>query len=50
MIRQPDAQYSVAPNAVMKFATFMARIGTLKEAPKGWKEIFFPDAHRLSGS
>jgi NitT/TauT family transport system substrate-binding protein len=50
MIRQPDAQYSVAPNAVMKFATFMARIGTLKEAPKEWKEIFFPDAHRLSGS
>jgi NitT/TauT family transport system substrate-binding protein len=50
MIRQPDAQYSVAPNAVMKFATFMARIGTLKEAPKDWKEIFFPDAHRLSGS
>jgi NitT/TauT family transport system substrate-binding protein len=49
MIRQPDAQYSVAPNAVMKFATFMARIGTLKEAPRSWKDMFFPEAHGLAG-
>jgi NitT/TauT family transport system substrate-binding protein len=50
MIRQPDAQYSVTPKAVMKFATFMARIGTLKEAPKSWKDMFFPEAHGLAGS
>jgi NitT/TauT family transport system substrate-binding protein len=50
MIRQPDAQYTVTPNAVMKFATFLARIGTLKEAPKSWKDVFFPEAHNLPGS
>ena len=50
MIRQPDAQYTMAPVALMKFATFMARIGTLKEAPKSWKDVFFPEAHDLSGS
>jgi NitT/TauT family transport system substrate-binding protein len=50
MIRQPDAQYTVTPNAVMKFATFMARIGTLKEAPKSWKDMFFPEAQGLAGN
>jgi len=50
MIRQPDAQYTVTPNAVMKFATFMARIGTLKAAPKSWKDMFFPEAYGLAGS
>jgi NitT/TauT family transport system substrate-binding protein len=50
MIRQPDEQYSVTPKAVMKFATFMARIGTLKEAPKSWMDMFFPEAHGLAGS
>ena len=50
MIRQPDAQYSVTPVAVMKFAAFMARIGTLKQAPSSWKEVFFQEAHGLSGS
>jgi NitT/TauT family transport system substrate-binding protein len=50
MIRQPDAQYTVAPVALMKLATFMARIGTLKQAPASWKDAFFPEAHALSGS
>jgi NitT/TauT family transport system substrate-binding protein len=50
MIRQPDAQYTTTPVALMKFATFMARIGTLKEAPKSWKDVFFREAHGLSGS
>jgi NitT/TauT family transport system substrate-binding protein len=50
MIRQPDAQYTVAPVALMKFATFMAQIGTLKQAPKSWKDVFFPEAHGLTGS
>lgn len=50
MIRQPDVQYTVAPVALMKFATFMARIGTLKQAPRSWKDVFFPEAHALSGS
>ena len=50
MIRQPDAQYGVTPVALMKFATFMARIGTLKEAPASWKDVFFPEAHTLPGT
>jgi NitT/TauT family transport system substrate-binding protein len=50
MIRQPDVQYSVTPVALTKIATFMARIGTLKQAPASWRDLFFPEAHNLSGS
>jgi NitT/TauT family transport system substrate-binding protein len=50
MIRQPDAEYAVAPSAIMKFAAFMARIGTLKQAPASWRDMFFAEAHGLPGS
>ncbi len=50
LIRQPDAQYSVAPLAISKEASFMARIGTIKHAPASWRDLFFPEAHRLPGS
>jgi NitT/TauT family transport system substrate-binding protein len=49
-IRQPDAQYAVTPVAVGKFATFMGRIGTIKNAPASWKDLFFPEARGLAGS
>jgi len=39
----------VTPVALMKFAAFMARIGTLKEAPNSWKDVFFTEAHNLEG-
>lgn len=34
----------------MKFADFMARIGTLSVKPAGWQELFFPEAHGKAGS
>ena len=49
-VGQPDVQYGVTPVALMKFAAFMARIGTLKEAPNSWKDVFFPEAYNLEGS
>jgi NitT/TauT family transport system substrate-binding protein len=29
---------------------FMASVGSLKEAPKSWKDLFFPEIHDLNGS
>jgi NitT/TauT family transport system substrate-binding protein len=40
----------MAPQNAMKFAAFMASVGTLKEAPKSWKDLFFPEVHDLPGS
>jgi NitT/TauT family transport system substrate-binding protein len=50
LIRQPDSQYSVTPVSIGKFATFMARIGTIKQAPATWRDLFFPEAKDLAGS
>jgi NitT/TauT family transport system substrate-binding protein len=34
--------FSVAPTGLMKLATFMAKTGELKAAPKSWQDVFFP--------
>ena len=49
LITDPDTDYARNPHSVMKFADFMHSIGTLKTAPKDWKELFFPEAHNLPG-
>jgi NitT/TauT family transport system substrate-binding protein len=43
-------QWTMTPLNAMKFATFMASVGSLKEAPKSWQELFFPEIHDLPGS
>jgi len=50
MMEDPLVEYTLAPKSIMRTAEFMARIGTIKEAPTSWKELFFPNAHDLPGS
>jgi NitT/TauT family transport system substrate-binding protein len=45
----PDG-FGAAPVGVGKLSAFMARVGTLKAAPAGWKDAFWPEAHGLAGS
>jgi NitT/TauT family transport system substrate-binding protein len=37
------AGYSVVPFGTEKIATFLHRVGSLKNAPTSWKDYFFPD-------
>jgi NitT/TauT family transport system substrate-binding protein len=50
VISGPQVKWTMAPQSAMKFATFMASVGSLKEAPKSWKDLFFPEVHDLPGS
>jgi NitT/TauT family transport system substrate-binding protein len=50
VISGPQVHWTMAPLNTMKFATFMHSVGSLKEAPKSWKDLFFPDVHDLNGS
>jgi NitT/TauT family transport system substrate-binding protein len=50
VISGPQVRWTMAPENAMKFATFMAAVGSLKEAPKSWKDLFFPEIHDLNGS
>lgn len=50
IMQAPGIKYTLAPEGVLPFAQFMHRIGTLKNEPKSWKDLFFPDIHDLQGS
>ena len=46
----PQVKWTMAPQNTMKFAEFMHSVGTIKEKPADWKELFFPEIHDLPGS
>jgi NitT/TauT family transport system substrate-binding protein len=50
MLNDPAIVYTTTPNNVMKYVDFMYKVGSIKVKPASWKEMFFPNAHKLSGS
>ena len=42
--------WQVEPSGVVALGGFMAKIGMLQEAPKSWKDVFFPLIHDREGS
>jgi NitT/TauT family transport system substrate-binding protein len=50
VISGPQVRWTMAPENTMKFANFMYSVGSVKDAPKSWKDMFFPEVHDLSGS
>lgn len=46
----PQVKWTMTPDNTMKFAEFMHSVGTIKEKPADWKELFFPEIHDLPGS
>jgi len=50
MITDPDIDYTTTPANLLKHAEFMHKVGRLKRLPASWKDLFFPEAHDLSGS
>ncbi|MDB5367892.1 MAG: hypothetical protein JWM77_3819 [Rhodospirillales bacterium] len=50
LIRDPRLHFTTAPENVLKFATFQARIGQIPAAPASWEELFFPELHGKAGS
>ena len=50
VISGPQVRWTMTPEHTMNFAAFMASVGSIKEAPKSWKDMFFPEVHDLNGS
>ena len=46
----PDVTWTMTPAATMKFAKFMRRVGSIKNEPASWKDMFFPEIGELKGS
>ena len=50
IVAGPQVQWTLTPEATMKFADFMAGVGTLKVKAASWKDYFFPEVYDLNGS
>ena len=48
LIRLND--WTMVPKKIMPYADFMHRTGVLPVKPGNWREVFFPDTHKLPGS
>ena len=50
LLNDPRTIFTNVPQASLRFAEFMHKIGTIKEAPASWRDMFLPIAHKLPGS
>jgi NitT/TauT family transport system substrate-binding protein len=50
IVAGPQVRWTLTPEATMKFADFMASVGTLKVKAASWKDYFFPEVYDLNGS
>lgn len=49
VINDKDYAFTLSPEKVFKTAVFMGKVGSVKEAPKVWQDLFFPEIHDLPG-
>jgi NitT/TauT family transport system substrate-binding protein len=50
ILADPNSKFSTVPDGTMKYAEFMARVGTIKAKPASWKDLFFPPIYSSPGS
>jgi NitT/TauT family transport system substrate-binding protein len=50
LVQDPDTRFSSTPKGVMTFANFLASIGSLKQKPAAWTDLFVPQLHSRPGS
>src|SRR5580700_6356014 len=50
VLSDPHTKFTTTPENVMKYADFMHRIGSIKNQPASWKDLFFPEIHGAPGS
>src|SRR5262249_49555735 len=44
VLADPAIQYTTKVGGIQSFVGFMARVGTLKNPPADWRDMFFPEA------
>lgn len=50
ILNNPEIKFTMTPERTMVMARFLSKIGRLKIAPDGWRDMFFPEIHGLPGS
>ncbi|HEX6794216.1 MAG TPA: ABC transporter substrate-binding protein [Casimicrobiaceae bacterium] len=49
-ISDPQVNFTLVPQRVMRYAEFMHKVGTLKTVPASWHDLFFQEAAAFPGS
>jgi NitT/TauT family transport system substrate-binding protein len=49
VINDKDYAFTLSPEKVFKTAVFMGKVGSIKDIPAKWQDLFFPDIHDLPG-
>ena len=50
MLTDRAVRFTTTPENVSKYADFMHKIGSIKQQPASWKDVFFPEIHSAPGS
>jgi NitT/TauT family transport system substrate-binding protein len=50
VLNDPDIRFTQTPESVMKYATFMHQLGSIKNQPASWKDLFLAPVHSLPGN
>jgi NitT/TauT family transport system substrate-binding protein len=50
VLSEPHVKFTTTPENVMKYADFMHEIGSIRNRPASWKDMFFPEIHGAPGS
>lgn len=50
LIAHPEVSYDLTPRGIGTFTDFMARIGSIRNKPADWRDLFFPEVHPRAGS
>jgi NitT/TauT family transport system substrate-binding protein len=50
ILNDSENVFTTTPQNVMKYAEFMHKVGSIKEKPSSWTELFFPEIHDKKGS
>jgi NitT/TauT family transport system substrate-binding protein len=50
VLEDPQIAFTTTPQNVKKYADFMHEIGSIRNRPASWQEMFFPEIHPVPGS
>jgi len=50
ILKNNSIKFTINPENTLKYAEFMYGIGSLKNKPASWKDLFFPEIHGAPGS
>ena len=50
MLKEPDTKFDTTPHGLMEYANFMGAVGTIRNKPAKWQDLFMPELHERPGS